>query len=316
MAEQSVTRRIGRKSGKNTWLLELAGKWQLYVMLLLPVAYVLIFSYIPMGGVIIAFKNYSIKKGMWRSDNVGLKHFINFIKTPNFSLLLRNTLYLSLFSLVVGFPAPIILALMLNECGSKTYKKTVQMITYAPYFISTVVLAGLIINFLSLRTGMVNNVIKLFGGREINFMGTASMFRTIFVVSGVWKGMGYGAVLYIATLASVDQSIVEASIVDGASRLRRVWHVDLPTIAPTIMIQLILSVGGIMSLGFEKVFLLQNPVNLEVSEVISTFVYKRGLTQFQYSYATAVGLFNSLVNFVLIILANRTARIVSVSSLW
>ncbi|MEA4890676.1 MAG: ABC transporter permease subunit [Clostridiaceae bacterium] len=301
---------------RRSWFLDLTRHWQLYAMLLLPVAYVVIFSYVPMGGVIIAFKNYSIKRGVLGSEFIGMTHFIDFVSTPNFFILLRNTILLSLLSLVVGFPAPILLALMINESGSQKYRKTVQMITYAPYFISTVVLCGLLINFLSLRTGMLNNMIKALGGTEINFMGTASMFRTIYVASGVWQGMGYGAVLYIATLAAVDQNIVEASIMDGASRLRRVWHIDLPTIAPTIVIQLILSIGGIMSLGFEKVFLLQNPVNLDVSEVISTYVYKRGISQFQYSYATAVGLFNSVVNFILIVFANRIARIAGNTSLW
>ena len=301
---------------KKSWLFDIPVNWQLYVMLLLPIAYIVIFKYVPMAGIIIAFKDYSIKKGIFGSDFVGLKHFINFIKTPNFILLIRNTLSISLLSLIMGFPAPIILALLLNECGSKAYKKTVQMITYAPYFISTVVMCGLILNFLSLRTGLVNNVIKLFGGSGINFMGVVSWFRIIYVSSGIWKGMGYGAILYIATLASVDQVVVEASIIDGASRLRRVWHIDLPTITPVIVIQLILNIGAIMSLGFEKVYLLQNPVNMEVSETIQTFVYKRGLTQFQYSYASAVGLFNSLVNFALIIAANKIANKIGNTSLW
>ena len=301
---------------KKSWLFDIPINWQLYVMLLLPIAYIVIFKYVPMAGIIIAFKDYSIKKGIFGSDFVGLKHFINFIKTPNFILLIRNTLSISLLSLIMGFPAPIILALLLNECGSKAYKKTVQMITYAPYFISTVVMCGLILNFLSLRTGLVNNVIKLFGGSGINFMGVVSWFRIIYVSSGIWKGMGYGAILYIATLASVDQVVVEASIIDGASRLRRVWHIDLPTITPVIVIQLILNIGAIMSLGFEKVYLLQNPVNMEVSETIQTFVYKRGLTQFQYSYASAVGLFNSLVNFALIIAANKIANKIGNTSLW
>lgn len=306
----------GQNLRRLSWRSELGRRWQLYIMLLLPIVYVVIFSYIPMGGIIIAFKQYSVKRGIWGSNWVGLKYFVDFVNTPNFSLLLKNTLIISILSIAVGFPMPVLLALFVNECASVRYRKLVQTVTYAPYFISMVVMCGLILNFLSLRTGMVNNIIKLFGGTQINFMGEARMFRAIYVLTDVWKNMGYGAVLYIASLASVDRNIVEASIIDGASRLRRVWHVDLPTIAPTIIIQLIMAVGGIMSLGFEKIFLLQNPVNVEVSEIISTFVYKRGLTQMQYSYATAVGLFNSVVNLILICGANWIARRVNGTSLW
>ncbi len=295
---------------------EMKRHWQLYVMLILPLTYLIIFAYIPMGGVIIAFKDYSIRGGIWGSDWVGFEHFINFFKTPDFVKLLRNTLILSLYNLVITFPMPIILALAVNELKSKAYKKVVQMVTYMPYFISTVVLVGTMKNIFSPRTGLINNIIALFGGAQTDFMGNPDLFRTMYVWSGVWQGMGYSAVIYIAALANVDSSQVEASLMDGAGRFARVWHVDLPAIMPTIVIQLILAVGSVMSLGYEKVFLMQNPVNTEVSEVISTFVYKRGIAGFQYSYSAAVGLFNSVVNLVLIALANIFAKKVGETSLW
>ncbi len=295
---------------------ELKRHWQLYVMLILPLTYLIIFAYIPMGGVIIAFKDYSIRGGIWGSDWVGFKHFINFFKAPDFVKLLRNTLILSLYNLVITFPMPIILALAVNELKSKAYKKVVQMVTYMPYFISTVVLVGTMKNIFSPRTGLINNIIALFGGAQTDFMGNPDLFRTMYVWSGVWQGMGYSAVIYIAALANVDSSQVEASLMDGAGRFARVWHVDLPAIMPTIVIQLILAVGSVMSLGYEKVYLMQNPVNTEVSEVISTFVYKRGIAGFQYSYSAAVGLFNSVVNLVLIAMANVFAKKVGETSLW
>ena len=295
---------------------EVKRHWQLYVMLILPVTYLIIFAYLPMGGAVIAFKDYSIRGGIWGSDWVGLKHFKNFFTTPDFKVLMRNTLALSLYSLVISFPMPILLALAINEMRGRHYKKVVQMVTYLPYFISTVVLVGIMQNIFSIRTGLVNNIITALGGTAVDFMGKPELFRSLYVWSGVWQGMGYSAVIYIAALASVDTSQVEAAIIDGAGRFARVWNVDIPAIMPTIVIQLILAVGSIMSLGFEKVYLMQNPVNMQFSEIISTFVYKRGLINFQYSYATAVGLFNSVCNLVLIVLANMFSKKVNETSLW
>lgn len=295
---------------------EVKRHWQLYVMLILPVTYLIIFAYLPMGGAVIAFKDYSIRGGIWGSDWVGLKHFKNFFTTPDFKVLMRNTLALSLYSLVISFPMPILLALAINEMRGRHYKKVVQMVTYLPYFISTVVLVGIMQNIFSIRTGLVNNIITALGGTAVDFMGKPELFRSLYVWSGVWQGMGYSAVIYIAALASVDTSQVEAAIIDGAGRFARVWNVDIPAIMPTIVIQLILAVGSIMSLGFEKVYLMQNPVNMQFSEIISTFVYKRGLINFQYSYATAVGLFNSVCNLVLIVLANMFSKKINETSLW
>ena len=295
---------------------EVKRHWQLYLMLVLPVTYLIIFAYLPMGGAVIAFKDYSIRGGIWGSEWVGLKHFKNFFTTPDFKNLMTNTLALSLYSLIISFPMPILLALAINEMRGRHYKKVVQMVTYLPYFISTVVLVGIMQNIFSVRTGLVNNIIMLFGGKAIDFMGKPGLCRSLYVWSGVWQGMGYSAVIYIAALASVDISQTEAAIIDGAGRFARVWNVDIPAIMPTIVIQLILAVGSIMSLGFEKVYLMQNPVNMQTSEIISTFVYKRGLINFQYSYATAVGLFNSVCNMVLIVLANMFSKRVNETSLW
>ena len=295
---------------------EVKRHWQLYLMLVLPVTYLIIFAYLPMGGAVIAFKDYSIRGGIWGSEWVGLKHFKNFFTTPDFKNLMTNTLALSLYSLIISFPMPILLALAINEMRGRHYKKVVQMVTYLPYFISTVVVVGIMQNIFSVRTGLVNNIIMLFGGKAVDFMGKPGLFRSLYVWSGVWQGMGYSAVIYIAALASVDISQTEAAIIDGAGRFARVWNVDIPAIMPTIVIQLILAVGSIMSLGFEKVYLMQNPVNMQTSEIISTFVYKRGLINFQYSYATAVGLFNSVCNMVLIVLANMFSKRVNETSLW
>lgn len=305
-----------RKSMGKRISVEVKRHWQLYLMLVLPVTYLIIFAYLPMGGAVIAFKDYSIRGGIWGSEWVGLKHFKNFFTTPDFKNLMTNTLALSLYSLIISFPMPILLALAINEMRGRHYKKVVQMVTYLPYFISTVVLVGIMQNIFSVRTGLVNNIIMLFGGKAIDFMGKPGLFRSLYVWSGVWQGMGYSAVIYIAALASVDISQTEAAIIDGAGRFARVWNVDIPAIMPTIVIQLILAVGSIMSLGFEKVYLMQNPVNMQTSEIISTFVYKRGLINFQYSYATAVGLFNSVCNMVLIVLANMFSKRVNETSLW
>ncbi|MCL2832018.1 MAG: ABC transporter permease subunit [Treponema sp.] len=269
-----------------------------------------------MTGVLIAFQNYSIRRGVLGSDWVGLYHFIDFMTSPLFPELLRNTALLSLYSLVLGFPVPIIFALFLNETGNKYFKKTVQMVTYAPHFISTVVVVGIIMQFLHLRNGFINNFITLLGGKPINFFGVASLFRPIYVLSGIWQNIGYSSIVYIAALSSIDQSMTEAAHIDGVSRLQRVLFIDLPSIMPTIITLLILQLGNVLSVGFEKAFLLQNPLNLAYSEIISTFVYKRGLQNVQYSFATAVGLFNSVINLIFIAGANALARRFSDTSLW
>ncbi|MBW7453562.1 ABC transporter permease [Paenibacillus sepulcri] len=290
--------------------------WQLYLLVLLPLAYIVIFKYIPMYGAQIAFRDFSPVKGFSGSDWVGLQNFSDFFNSPNFWLLIKNTLVISLYSLVIGFPAPIILALALNEIRNARFKKTVQMVTFAPYFISTVVMVSMIILFLSPRLGFIDSIVQLLGIESINFMGVPKYFSSIFVWSNVWQGIGYGAVIYLAALAGVNSELYEAAKVDGASRFQRVIHIDLPGIMPAAIILLILNVGQIMNVGFEKIYLMQNPLNTGTSEVISTYVYKIGLIGANFSFSAAVDLFNSVINLILLLTVNFVARRISDSSLW
>lgn len=291
-------------------------RWQLYLIFLVPLAFVIIFRYGPMYGLQIAFKDYIITKGIADSAWAGLKHFTRFLSSHQFGRLIRNTVGISLYSLMVGFPIPILLAVMLNECRRKRFKKLVQMTTYAPHFISTVVMVAVIQQVLDPKIGVVNLAIAGLGGTSVNFMGEPSMFKTIYVLSGVWQSMGYNSIIFIAALSSVDPQLEEAAVIDGANRFQKVWYVDIPSILPTAVIMLIMQVGRIMNVGFEKVFLMQNTLNLEASEIISTYVYKMGMVNAQYSFSTAVDLFNSVVNLVLIILVNWLARKVGETSLW
>ena len=307
-----------KKTEKKKWSLkeDIQKRWQLYLMLLLPLAYIIVFCYVPMGGILIAFEDYSFRKGILGSDWVGLKYFEQFFSNPDMMKLLKNTLVISFYSLLISFPAPIVLALALHILGGKRFKKFMQPLTYAPYFISTVVMVGIILQCFHLNIGIVNNLLALVGLDRVDFMGRASYFRHIYVWSGVWQTTGYAAVIYIAALGNVDQSLVEASLIDGANRLQRIKIVELPALKPIITIQLIMAIGSIMGVGFEKVFLMQSPLNLSVSEIISTYVYKRGLKDMQYSFATAVGLFNSVVNFILLFLANKISQKFGETSLW
>lgn len=290
--------------------------WQLYVILLIPVVLVAIFSYGPMYGLQIAFKDYIPSYGISGSKWVGLKHFTNFVNSHQFSRLIGNTIKISLYSLIAGFPIPIILALALNECTSTKFKKTVQMITYAPHFISTVVMVGIILLILSPSSGVINQFIQLFGGKPIDFMAKPEWFKSIYVWSGVWQGMGYSSIIYIAALAGIDTTLHEAAIVDGASRWQRIWHVNIPGILPTVTILLIMNFGSLMSVGYEKILLMQNSLNMASSDVISTFVYRMGLESAQYSFSAAVGLFNAIINFVLLAVVNKAAKKLGETSLW
>lgn len=281
--------------------------WQLYLLVLLPLAHIIIFAYVPMYGVQIAFKDFRADLGILGSPWVGMKHFIKFFKNYQFRRVLTNTLNIGLSSLVFGFPMPILFAVMLNELSNQKVKKTIQTISYAPHFISITVLAGMIIMFLDSRIGPVNKLITFFGGQSVTFMAEPGMFVPIYVISGIWQGMGYSAVIYLAALAGVDQELYEAAVIDGANRLQKIIHIDLPGIAPTIVILLILNAGSVMNQGYEKAFLLQNELNKEASEIISTYVYKQGLVQVKYSFSAAVGLFNSVINFVLLFITNFIA---------
>ena len=306
----------GNRSRTRAKLMHMARQWQLYAFLLIPVALVIIFNYVPMYGITLAFKDYKIKQGILGSPWAGGKYFNQFFSSPNFSLTLKNTLILSLYSLAAGFPMPILLALCLNEVKQQWFKKLVQMVSYAPYFISTVVMVGMLIKLMNVRTGFVNKLISAVGGTPVDFMAVPGLFRTIYVWSGIWQSMGYSAIIYIAALSNADPSLYEAAIIDGASRLQKIVHIDIPTIVPTITLLLIMSLGNVMSVGAEKVYLMQNNLNLLTSEIISTYVYKIGLISGQFSLSTAVGVFNSVINFILIVIVNAIAKRVGETSLW
>lgn len=290
--------------------------WDLYLLLVPVLAYFIIFKYVPMYGVQIAFKDFIATKGIMGSDWVGLKHFKRFFDSYYFWRLIKNTLGIGLYELVVAFPIPIILALMINEVRFTRFKKFVQNITYAPHFLSTVVVVGMLFLFLNPRHGIINLILSAIGISPIDFMTEPAWFKTIYVFSHVWQHMGWSSIIYLAALAGVSPELHEAAIMDGASRLQRIWHVNIPAIVPVIIILLILNVGNIIDVGFEKVFLMQNPLNKSASDVIATHVYEAGIMGAQYSYATAVGLFNSVVSFILLVLVNQIARKTSETSLW
>ncbi|QHW31903.1 sugar ABC transporter permease [Paenibacillus rhizovicinus] len=290
--------------------------WQLYVCLFPPVLYLILFKYIPITGTIIAFKDYNVIKGIWGSSWVGMKYFNQFFDSPNFWMYIKNTLGISVYGLLVGFPAPILLALALNEIRGGAFKKAVQLITYAPYFISTVVMVSIIIVTLTPNIGVISKLLEAFGVHNSNLMGIPGLFKSIYVWSDVWQFAGYGAIIYMAALAGVNPELYEAAKVDGASRWQKIRNVDIPGIIPVSVILLVLNCGNVMKLGFEKVYLMQNALNLSTSEVISTYVYKVGLLTASFSFSTAIGLFNSVVNVILLLMVNYTARRLSDSSLW
>lgn len=290
--------------------------WQLYLLLIIPVAYVLVFCYAPMGGLMMSFQNYSIRKGILGSEWVGFKHFERFFSSVYFTRTLSNTLVLSVLGIVFNLPFSVLLALCLNEMRNGFSKRFVQLVTYAPYFISTVVMVSMLTQWTELTTGLINHLITALGGKATDFMGKAKYFRFMYTASGVWQFMGFNSIIYLAALNGIDPQLHEAAIVDGATRMQRVWHIDLPGIAPTIIIMLILNCGRILSVGFEKVYLMQTSMNLKYSQTIATYVYEMGLKKQDISYGTAVGLFNSIVNFALVIIVNKIAKKFGDTSLW
>ena len=290
--------------------------WQFWAIIALPVIYAVVFAYIPMGGIIIAFKDYSIRKGILGSDWVGLKYFVQFLTSPSSVTVIKNTVILGIYTLIVNFPIPILLAIGINEVRNIKFKKTVQMVTYAPYFISVVVLVGMMMQMMDLRTGILNHLLELVGIDAINFFGNAKLFRHLYVWSGVWQTMGYNSIIYVAALAGVSPELQEAAIVDGASRLKRILHVDIPAILPTIIIMLIFNCANVVSIGMDKIYLMQNSLNTSVSEVISTFVYKIGVVNANFSFSTAAGLFQSLVSFILLVAVNQICKKITETSLW
>ncbi|ADO56686.2 sugar ABC transporter permease [Paenibacillus polymyxa SC2] len=290
--------------------------YELYLFLLPIIIIYLVFKYYPMYGIQIAFKDFSPSRGIWESEWVGFKHFIDFFDSYNFWTIMTNTLTLSVLSLVFSFPAPIIIAIMLNQMLAKRYKKIVQTVIYAPHFISTVVLVGMLNVFLSPNSGIVNHIITWFGGDPIMFLADEGWFRPLYILSGVWQETGFATIIYLAALAGVNPELHEAAIMDGASKWKRVMHVDIPNILPTIVILLILALGNIMGIGFEKAFLMQNDLNYATSNIIPTYVYEIGIQKAQYSFSTAIGLFNSVVNIILIVTVNRIAKKLTETSLW
>ncbi|MFD0675849.1 MULTISPECIES: ABC transporter permease [unclassified Paenibacillus] len=290
--------------------------WDLYVLILPVIAYFVIFHYLPMYGVQIAFKDFMAVKGIGGSPWVGLKHFERFFNSYYAWRLIRNTLGISLYQLAVSFPIPIILALLINEVRNNKFKRIVQTVTYAPHFLSTVVMVGLILVFLSPKNGMINLVIIALGGDPVYFMVENGWFKSVYVLSEVWQNAGWASIIYLAALAGIDPQLYEAAVVDGASKIKRIIHITIPCLMPTAIILLILNFGHVMSVGFEKVFLMQNNLNLESSEVISTYVYKNGLVGAQYSFSAAIGLFNSVINFTLLIVVNSISKRISQTSLW
>ena len=282
--------------------------WQLYLCLLPAFIYIFIFCYVPMYGLQISFKDFIPGLGITGSPWVGAKHFIVFIKSIQFPILVRNTVLISIYSLLYGFPVPIILALMLHEVKNLIFKKLVQNATYIPYFISIVVMVAMIINFTSPTIGIINKLIVLFGGSPVDFMGKSSAFRTLYVSSGIWQSMGWNSIIYFAALAGVDPQLYEAAQIDGANRLQKIWHINLPGIAPTVIMLFILNCGQLLNVGFEKVFLMQNSLNLDVSEVISTYIYKVGLLNAKFSYTSAIGLFNTVINFSMLLIVNSLSK--------
>jgi len=302
-----------RRRRKWAWFIR---DYQYYLLLLPAVAWYALFAYGPLYGLQIAFKKFSGAKGILGSPWVGLKHFTSFFNSYYFGLLMKNTLALSVYSLLVGAPIPILIALMLNEIRLAKYKKTIQTIIYAPYFISTVVLSGIIFIMLSPSSGVINTLIKALGGQAYYFMIDPNAFRHIYVWSGVWQNAGWNSIIYLAALSAVNMELHEAAMIDGASRLQRIWHLNVPTIMPTFTILFILSVGSIMNVGFEKVLLLQTSLNKTTADVISTYVYERGLIKAEYDFASAVGLFNNAINFVLLLSVNFVARKLSDTSLF
>lgn len=302
---------------KRTWKREMYENWDLYLFVLPAVVSIVLFNYLPMYGIQIAFKNFRPIQGIWGSKWVGLKWFDRFFASAQFSSLMYNTLALNFYSLLVSFPLPIMLALLFNQYRSAKIKKTLQTISYAPHFISTVVMVGMLLLFLSPSKGLYGSLCRAFGIQPINPMGEAKLFRHIYVWSDVWQHTGWDSIIYIAALSAIDPQLYDAATVDGANRYQKILHIEIPALLSTASILLIMRVGSLMSVGFEKAYLMQNGLNISTSEVISTYVYKIGLTgTAQYSYAAAVGLFNTIVNLVLLTVCNTATRKLNGSSLW
>ncbi len=307
---------LPKKRSRKATLKLMRQNYQLYIFLIPAIVFIVLFMYFPLYGLQIAFKNYRGSDGIWGSAWCGLKWFEKFFSTPRCWEIIRNTLSISVYSLIAGFPLPICLAIVLNYVKNLHFKKFAQTVTYMPYFISTVVLVGMMSLFFSPSSGFINTIIKMFGGEPVYFMGISSLFPHMYVWSGIWQSMGYSSIIYIAALSGVSPELHESAVIDGANILQRIWHIDIPTIMPTMIILLIMSCGNIMNVGYEKVFLMQNDLISDVSEIISTYVYKIGLINNQYSFSTAIGLMNNVINFIILVAANKISNKIFGSGLW
>lgn len=307
---------ITSKQTKSSWRKKVQQNWELYLFVLPCLIWFIIFKYIPMYGIQLAFKQYIPTEGIWGSPWIGLDHFIRFFQSFQFWTLIKNTVGLSFWSLVFTFPIPIFIALLLNQLTRERYKKFVQTIIYAPHFISTVVLVGILFIFLSPNNGIINHLIVLFGGEPILFMAEPDWFKPLYILSSLWQETGWATIIYLAALAGVSPALHEAAIMDGANKWQRIWHVDIPSIRPTIIILLILAFGNIMNVGFEKAFLMQTDLNKSASAIIPTYVYEVGLQRAQYSFAAAIGLFNSIINMIMLLTVNRLVKKLGGNSIW
>lgn len=289
--------------------------WGLYVLFIPVLLFYLLFRYKPMGGLAIAFENYSVSKGILGSKVVGFAHFESFLKNPYFWRLMRNTLWISVSNIIFGFPAPIILALMLNELSSKRFQKGIQLVAYLPHFISIIVVCGLVAKFTS-DSGIINNILSVFGAERKSYLNYPKYFVPIYVISGIWTDVGWNSIIYFAALTGIDKQLYEAAVVDGANRWQQTIHVTIPGIMSTIIIMFILQIGNLLNVGYEKIILLYNPITYQTADVITTYVYRKGITEGSFSFSTAVGLFNSVLNFILLIIANSLSRKTGEGSLW
>ncbi len=308
--------RLAKKKIKSGFIREMRKNWQLYFLLLPAVIYILLFVYKPMSGILIAFEDYSLKKGIWGSKWIGLDNFSRLFRSYWFPIALKNTLTLSVLTLLIGFPVPIILALAVNELRQGLFRKSLQTVSYAPHFISTVVICGMLRIFLNAEYGIINHLIGLFGADSVSFLSKPELFKWVYVLSDIWQNTGWNAIIYFAVLSGVDKALLEAAEIDGANRLQRIRYINFPVLIPTIIIMLILQCGSLLSVGYEKVYLLQNDLNLSSSEVLSTYIYKVGLQDNDFAFSTAAGFFNSVVNGTILLIVNRLAGKISDSSLW
>lgn len=322
MSSINVIKKTGMKSTKryNNGLAEKISRdffrnKSLYLMMVPAIIFYLVFHYAPMYGAIIAFKDYAPIKGIMGSDWIGLKNFQDFVGSHYFLRILKNTLLISLYSLIFEFPAPILLAVLINEIKNNAFKRTVQTITYLPHFVSMVVICGLIKDFTN-SGGIINELFRIFGGDGMAMLQKPELFRPLYITSEIWQRVGWGSIIYLSALMSIDYEQYEAARIDGAGKWKQLWNITLPGIMPTIVIMLILRIGNLLNVGFEKIILLYNPLTYETSDVISSFVYRKGIVEFNWSYSAAVGLFNSVINFALLVSSNKISRKINDSSLW